>query len=105
LKQLLHMNQSQLNAGLSAAGLLASVAPQQRPISPNMNPLPFVGMQPFTPVPVKALPYVQNVYSIPPPPFSHDADGTRYSEQTMVSVKQNAVSPVASPSGYVRRQA
>ena len=93
-----------LAAGMGAAGLLRSNTQQHIPISPSdMNPLSFVGMQAFAPIPVKALPYAHNVHSVPP--FSHDADGTRYSEQTIVAVKPDPVSPVASPFGYVRRLA
>lgn len=104
LKELLRINQMQLAAGMGAAGLQRSNTQQHIPVSPsNMNPLSFVGMQAFAPIPVKALPYAHNVHSVPP--FSHDADGTRYSEQTIVAVKPDPVSPVASPFGYVRRQA
>jgi hypothetical protein len=112
LKELLRVNQSQLAAGMGAAGLLKSGLPQSLPISP---PYISVGPLQLTPLASRAMaPYAQNLQV--GAPFSHIADGTRYTEATIVSVPSrtnsfnsnvtpDAVSPSFSPSGYVRRQA
>ena len=109
LKELLRVNQSQLAAGMGAAGLLKSSTPLSLPVSPYISSVP---MQ-FTPM-ARTTPILNN--SQVGAPFTHNADGTRYSEETIVSVPSRtnsfnltvnpeAVSPSFSPSGYVRRQA
>jgi hypothetical protein len=109
LKELLRINQSQLAAGMGAAGLLKSGTPQSLPVSPYIStvPMQLTPMAATTPLPNK----LQGGA-----PFTHNADGTRFSEETIVSVPSRtnsfnltinpeAMSPSFSPSGYVRRQA
>lgn len=112
LKELLRVNQSQLAAGMGAAGLLKSGLPQSLPVSPAY--ISSIPMQ-STPMSSRAIvPHAQNLHL--GAPFTHSADGTRYSEETIVTVPSRtnsfnstvnpeAVSPSFSPSGYVRRQA
>ncbi len=112
LKELLRINQSQLAAGMGAAGLLKSGLPQTLPVSPAY--ISSVSLQ-STPMASRTMaPYGQSLQV--GAPFTHIADGTRYSEETIVTVPSRtnsfnsivnpeAVSPSFSPSGYVRRQA
>jgi hypothetical protein len=112
LKELLRVNQSQLAVGMGAAGLLKSGLPQSLPVSPAY--ISSIPMQ-STPMSSRAIvPHAQNLHL--GAPFTHSADGTRYSEETIVTVPSRtnsfnstvnpeAVSPSFSPSGYVRRQA
>ncbi len=110
LKELLRANQSQLSAGMGAAGLLKSGMQQSFSASPNFN-FPVVPTQVFTPIASRPSPIVQLAA-----PFTHNSDGTRYLEETIVSVpsrsnsyeapkNSDAVSPTFVASGFVRRQA
>jgi hypothetical protein len=110
LKELLRANQSQLSAGMGAAGLLKSGMQQSFSASPNFN-FSVVPTQVFTPIASRPSPIAQLAA-----PFTHNSDGTRYLEETIVSVpsrsnsyqapmNSDAVSPTFVASGYVRRQA
>ncbi len=114
LKELLRVNQSQLTAGMGAAGLLKSGAQQNFSVSPSFNSLPVVPSTLFTPIAAGASRFGSNAQFAAP--FTHDADGTRYSEEIIVSVPSRsnsaetlsnpgAASPTFAPYGYVRRQA
>jgi hypothetical protein len=113
LKELLRSNQSQLNAGMGAAGLLKSGIQQNFPASPNFNSFSIAPT--LTPIAARASQHVPSGQASAL--FTHNADGTRYAEDTtIVSVpsRPNSVqatfnpetaSPISPPSGYVRRQA
>jgi hypothetical protein len=116
LKELLHANQSQLNAGMGAAGLLKSGIQQKFPASPNFNSISIAPTLAFTPIAAPSSHHLPSGQSTAL--FTHNADGTRYAEETtIVSVPSRTnsfegtsnslqmSSPNFSPSGYVRRQA
>ena len=110
LKEQLRANQMLLTAGMGAAGLIKPGIQQSFPASPIFNPLSaFVPTQAVSSLPPRFLPFQGSQ-------FTHNADGTRFSEETIVTVPSRsnsfheavnpgAASPTLAPTGYTRRQA
>ncbi len=100
-----------LTAGMGAAGLIKPGIQQSFPPSPIFNTLSVVvPTQATAPLPTGFSPFQGSSQ------FTHNADGTRFSEETIVTVPSRsnsfhagvnpaAASPTSVPTGYIRRQA